>query len=445
MFVVHLSFECAPIYKTGGLGDVVGSLPKALKKLHVDSQIMMPGYGFIIKPTFLPNSQIPVIYIESPFFAHKEALKELQNQAPAFAHFCLLAVKKIKENHQAPDIIHCHDWHTALVPFLLKKWQDPFFAKTKTILTIHNVAFQGNFWTKYLHHEDLKEITDLLDPRSKKISFLREGIKTADFVSTVSPNHAKEIMTGKISFGLQKVIKSKKHQFMGILNGIDADVWNPATDTHIYKKYSPNQAINGKIYNKIKLQSELGLFKDENIPIFGFISRLSSQKGIEFLISLLEMAAKKRVEVIILGKGMAKMEKSLREFQSRVRQSWVSVNLAFDERLAHRIYAAADFFLIPSRYEPCGLTQMIAMRYGTIPIATKTGGLMDSISDKRTGFLLDETTEEDFMQKIDEALAVFGNSHKRKEMIERVMGQDFSWDKSAKEYLHLYKEILKIV
>lgn len=443
MKVVHVAYECAPIYKVGGLGDVAGSLPIEMAKLGVHTFVVMPDYGWIKKLSYLPGSRVSVFYASSPWLVKPNIKNDPQVKALTYAHFCLQTLELLKTRHICPDILHCHDWHTGLIPFLIKKANDPFFARTKTVLTIHNVAFQGNFPLKYLKEPDTQAIVNFFPDNQKKISYLAQGIKYADFVTTVSPHHAREIRQGEVSFGLRQAVRLKKKNFIGILNGIDQSVWNPHTDNLIYQKYSVNDVVSGKKANKLKFQKEFNLVENYRIPIFGFVARLSTQKGIEFLLPLLETAHQKRIEVVILGKGDRKSEKLLSQYQNKITQGWVSVNIGFNEKIAHQIYAAADFILIPSRYEPCGLTQMISMRYGTIPIASAVGGLKDSIIEGKTGFLISRLNEDNFMKKINEALNIWQDESRKNKMIKSALAHDFSWKKSAGEYLHLYNRLLK--
>ncbi len=444
MRVAHIAFECSPIFKTGGLGDVVGSLPKELNKLGVESVVVMPKYGWIQYPKNLPGSDVKVFYADSHFFNKPNPSHDPKITAPKYAHFAILALDELKRQNFVPDIIQCHDWHAGLVPFLIKKHHDAFFENTKTIVTLHNIAFKGNFPVRYLNTPQTKHILDLFNSRQKVISFLKEGIKNTDFVTTVSPYHAREIRSGKVSFGFKQVIRKKKGKFIGILNGLDYQFWNPRGDKFIFQKFNLNTVKSGKSDNKIKLQKELSLEKNPDIPLFAFIARLTSQKGIELLLPLVENAGKKRIQIVILGKGERKYTKLLKEYaQKEELKSWISVNFGFNEKLAHRIYGAADFFLIPSFYEPCGLTQMIAMRYGSIPIAARVGGLKDSIDEGKNGWLFQEHTEKAFKQKIDLALRLWENPEKLQHMRERCMHKDFSWRRSAKAYLRLYNRLLK--
>ncbi len=444
MKVAHIAFECSPIYKTGGLGDVVGSLPKELQRLGVESVVVMPKYGWIDRPKNLPGSDVAVFYADSPYFHKPNTAHDPKITAPTFAHFAKLALEELKRQKFQPDIIHCHDWHTGLVPLILKKRPDSFFEKTKSIITLHNIAFQGVFPLKYLDTPLTKNMPHLFNGHAKRVSYLKEGIRFADFVTTVSPYHAREIRRGSVSFGFKQLIGKKRGKFIGILNGLDYRFWNPRQDKFIFDKYNLNSVKTGKSDNKIKLQRELGLEESADIPMFAFIARLSNQKGIELMMPLVENAGKKRLQVVILGKGDGKYTRMLLESAKKTElKKWISINIGFNEKLAHRIYASTDFFLIPSLYEPCGLTQMIAMRYGSIPIASAVGGLKDSIENGKNGWLFDEHSTDAFNRKVELALGLWEEPEKLASMMMRCLHKDFSWRRSAKAYLRVYNKLLK--
>ena len=445
MLVIHIAFECAPIYKTGGLADVVGSLPRALLAEGAESALILPKYSWIKPLPQLPGTQIPIFYINSPFFTTDLLYYQPQLQARAFADFALKIPAKIKEWQLHPQIIHSHDWHAALVPFLLLKQPDAYFNHTKTVLTIHNIAFQGKFATRFL--KDKSEVVNLLnyiDPRFKQVSYLKLGIETADWITTVSNYHASEIKTGKAGFGLQKAIKTKKGRFTGILNGIDYGYWNPRHDESIKVNFNRRDVIGAKLKNKLWLQNKLGLEQSRDIPLFGFIARLTSQKGLDILIPFIKSISRHRIQVVILGSGRRKFEQQLQALKLSVDSRWYSVNIAYNEQLAHQIYAGSDFFLVPSAYEPCGLTQMITMAYGSIPVVTAVGGLKDTVVDGKTGIYLKDFSVAGLIEAVEAATSIWENSQSYQQMVDRVMRQDFSWKKSAKIYLKLYNKLLRL-
>lgn len=444
MLIVHVAFECSPIYKTGGLGDVVGSLPKELHKLGIASAVIMPGYGWIKRLSKLPGSEVKVFYAESKYFDAQNKIHDPKLQAPKYAHFALLVLEELKRRNLRPDIIHCHDWHTGLVPFLLKKKPDAFFEHTKCIITLHNIAFQGNFPVSYLATPQTQLVHDLFDKHTKRIFYLKEGIRYADYITTVSANHAREIRSGIASFGFKQLIRKKRGKFTGIINGLDLGFWNPRTDSHISKNYNLTSVFGAKAENKIKLQKALGLEVSGDIPLYGFVARLSSQKGIDLLLPVLDIVAKKRMQLVILGSGDKKIEEKLKSYQTKEHRHWISVNFGFDESLAHQIYASSDFFLIPSHYEPCGLTQMISMVYGTLPIASAVGGLKDTIDEGKNGWLFMRLTSDGLLQKINSSLQVWENQTDYQKMVASAMRKDFSWKKSGRKYARLYSRVLHL-
>jgi starch synthase len=326
MRVGQIAFECAPIYKTRGLGDVVGSLPIVLKEEGVESIVLMPRYEWIMRPESLPGSSVPVYYVKSPWFAKPNTAHDPKIQAPKYAHFALQALEELKRLDIKPDILHCHDWHTGLVPFLLKMRPDAFFEKTKILLTVHNIAYQGKFPTSYLEHPETQVILDSFDKHQKQIAYLKLGIESADFISTVSPNHAHEIRTGQAGFGLAKSIRQKRGKFIGIINGIDYKIWSPKIDNLIFTRYSSKTVQTGKAKNKTLLQKHLGLEVNPSIPVFGFIARLSAQKGIDLLLPLFADLASRRIQVVILGQGERKYIKALKKYQNQTFKDWISVN-----------------------------------------------------------------------------------------------------------------------
>ena len=416
MKVLFVASECAPIIKVGGLADVVGSLPKALKKLGVDVSVVIPKYDEINVETqnlaSLPGTDIPLYLIPTtPGPIYDMPPEKLFER---YTKFSQEAVKLIKINNY--DIVHLHDWHTCLA---IK----PEF---KSVLTIHNLAMG----------------TDIL----------REGIQNADIVTTVSPTYAKEIQTPEFGEGLDGVLRENSHKLFGILNGIDYDIWNPATDKYLTKNYTVSlrvppkrdEAISwqeGKKRNKIKLLQAAGLPIGENVPTFGMISRLTTQKGLDILIPALEkLLSSQDMRVIILGMGDPGLELSISKLEFEFKQK-LKLITRFDEALAHLIYAGSDFMLVPSKFEPCGLTQMIAMRYGTIPIVRKTGGLADTVEDGVDGFVFEEYSSQALLAKINEAYNRYNNynDYNIYSLVSNAMKKDFSWDKSAKKYLEIYR------
>ena len=438
--------EITPLAKVGGLGDVVGALPKALSKLNLDARIIIPFYGIIDKnkyriklikqniktgdatinlwQTNLPNSTVPVYLIEHNFFKDKEiyssTLADGQKDIKKFIFFSQAILESIKAINFIPNTIHLNDWHTAAVATLLKTSYktDPFFKQTKTLYTIHNLANQGIIKTK---------------------NYMAEGILNANLVNTVSPTYAKEILTKEYSAGLEKILLSRKNDLYGILNGIDTNFFNPTTDKLTNQKYSLKN-LNKKTTNKLALQKQLGLLQDKNTALVGLVTRFVWQKGIELIT---EKFSKLNCQFVFLGTGEKKYEDALLNLAKKYPNNFKTI-IKFDEKLAHEIYASSDIFLVPSRFEPCGLTQMVAMRYGAVPMVRETGGLKDTVNSN-VGFTFKKFDSAEFYKTLEKALTIYYYKPKIWRQLQlNDMKQDFSWDKSAKEYLKLYQKLLKI-
>lgn len=468
MKVLFVSSECAPIAKVGGLGDVIESLPKALKELGLDVRIVIPKYSIIeekkyhfdlitkdirfkgetinIYKGFLPASQVPIYLLENEkYFSEDGVYFEEIGLAGSFEEirrflFFSQAILEIFPNlNWQPDIIHCHDWHTAIVPLLLNtKYQIP---NTKTLLTIHNLANQGKWQSKeVLNFLNLKgdEVESLkIKDTEGNLNILQQGILNADLINTVSSNYSKEILTKEYGEGLENYLLERKNDTLGILNGIDEEVFNPETDSNLKMNYFWKNLEN-KLENKLELQEILDFKKDTKIPLFTFIGRLTPQKGIDLIIKIIPELVKMDCQFVFLGVGMENYEKKLLELSQKYPQN-ISAQIKFDPVLAQKIYGGADIFLMPSRFEPCGLGQMIAMRYGTIPIARQTGGLTDTIENKKTGFLFKEYKVEAFLETIKTALNLYQGKKAWQKLVKEAMKKDFSWKKSAREYLKLYQ------
>ncbi|MEO0254409.1 MAG: glycogen/starch synthase [candidate division WOR-3 bacterium] len=358
----------------------------------------------------------------------------------SFTYASLLFLKKIDFK---PDIIHINDWHTSFIPLYIKRKfiNDEFFKETKILLTIHNLSYQGIYEKKVLKEigfdEEIKEIES-----NGNINFLKAGILFSDYINTVSKSYSEEILTPQFGCGLDEILKSKKNKIYGILNGIDYEEWNPEKDKDIYKNYSIKDFKEGKEINKKKLREEFNL-KDDNSILIGMVSRLTYQKGIDLLIESFNEFFKRELQFILLATGEKRYEDKVKEFEVKYKEKFRFLP-KFDLILAKKIYAGSDLFLIPSIFEPCGLTQMISMRFGTIPFGFKTGGLKDSIKDYEEGgygFLFDEYKKEKFIEKLDKIISVFKDKEKWNKLIEECMRKDFSWENSAKEYIKLYERI----
>jgi len=480
MKILFVSSEVSPFAKTGGLADVAGSLPKALKKNGHDVRIIMPLYqcvetgsftikksrkGFevpvggmiekgLLRQTTLAD--IPVYLVEKKEYFQRPELYgtsagDYSDNSKRFGFFCRAVVDLLKRLDFRPDIIHCNDWQTALIPFLIKQehQDDPFFTKTALVYTIHNLAYQGIFEREALSSLGLNEshfTIDLLEYYGK-INLMKGGMLTADVINTVSNAYCREIQTDEMGCGLQGVLQQRAHDLFGILNGIDYQDWNPSTDPLIFKNYT-STSLSGKAANKKNLQHALGLEQNPTIPLLGMITRLSSQKGLDLLEALLPKFEEQKLQLVLLGTGDEKYMKMLSTLQKKPSQK-LSINLTFDQALSRNIYAASDMFLMPSHYEPCGLGQLISFRYGSVPVVRKTGGLADTVFDSRdgvrepNGFTFDEYTPEAFWEAISRALETYKDRKKWDKIVRSGMNSDYSWDHSGVEYEALYEKALK--
>lgn len=456
MKVLFCASEVAPFASTGGLGDVAGSLPLALGKLGIEVMILMPRYrGLSAGPERLAD-RVRIHFVENEAYFNRAALYgneagDYPDNLKRFSFFCHEALSLAKRTGFKPDIVHANDWQTALLPVILKTKlsRDPFFKKTKTLLTIHNLAYQGHF-----PRELYPELG--LDPALfsaegfeffGKINLLKSGILFSDAISTVSPTYAREIQTKDHGFWLESVIKKKAKALRGILNGIDETLWDPKKDSLIKHRYS-REHLGGKKGNKAELQRVCGLDTNPRPPLFGMVSRLAEQKGIDLLLEIADSFLSKGVQFVFLGNGDDIYKTIFRNMIVRHGKN-AAAYFDFDVARSHQIYAGCDFFLMPSLYEPCGLGQLISLTYGTIPVARRTGGLVDTIIDadedpkKGNGFIFMERSSRPFLKAIERAIAAYQDGHRFTAIRERAMKSDFSWNKSAKMYKQFYAEILK--
>lgn len=485
--VLFAAGELTPLAKVGGLGDVIGALPKSLAKKGIGVRIVLPKYGIIdenkyplklaaekisipfdgqeelidVYLTDLPDRPVPVYLIDNQkylggggvYFEKDASSGGSSRECQRFTFFARSLLEIWEKIDFWPDIVHCHDWHVGIVPFLIrqKARTDPRFQKIKTLLTIHNFAYQGKYnyeealtYLNLNQENDLKEKLERFNPET--INYLQQGIIHADLINTVSPTYAQEILTPVFGEGLDKYLQARKNDLSGILNGIDVDLFNPLTDPNLAVNYD-REKLDKKKLNKEDLQKITGLAVNVNQPILGMVGRLADQKGIDLLPPILSDLVKMNVQLVILGAGLQKFEEIARQMAKDFPKN-VFVKIAFDPRLAQKIYAGADFFLMPSRFEPCGLGQLIAMRYGTIPIVRATGGLKDTVmpynsaTGQGTGFLFDNFKSSEFLAAIEKSLKVYQNKEAWLHLIKNAMQKDFSWDHSSKEYLKLYQKLL---
>lgn len=473
--------EATPYAKTGGLADVTGAVPAVLQQLGCDIRIFMPLYraardnteSLTLLAANIPiavgmheysvhlwqtvtASGMPVYFLEKDEFFDRPHLYgsptrgDYEDNAQRFLTFCRAAHALCSHLEWFPEIFHLHDWQTALIAaFLRLQWRyEPNFAHTGTVLTIHNLAYQGLFPGSYFPLTGLPDTAFSMEGLEfwGQCNFLKAGLVYSDFLTTVSPSYSGEIQLSHGGHGLDGVLRERRNRLAGILNGVDYQVWNPATDRLIPARYEATE-LHGKRQCKATLLTELG-FPEEawNRPLLSMISRLATQKGFDLLSEILEDLLALPLSLVILGTGDAAIERKLR--QTAVRHpDRLKLLFRFDETMAHRIEAGADLFLMPSRFEPCGLNQMYSLCYGTIPIVHATGGLNDSVVDilqhprSGTGFKFYDYRSGPFLYVIRSALEIFQDAERWLEIQHRAMSQDFSWNRSAGEYLQVYRQV----
>ncbi len=475
--VLFASAEASPLVKVGGLGDVAGALPGALAEEtgnELDIRLFLPFHADIKRKDpplgLLGTFSVPYgtkAFSVELFVTELQGLKTYLLDSEVFNHnspvyhgdpaldgrkyaaFSVALLEAARFLGWKPDIVHANDWHTALAVYALKTLykEDPFFGKTRSLLTIHNLPFNG-YGSEFAITElgfPLSSDADL--PDWARLTPLPLGISAADQIVTVSPNYAREIQTRDFGCGLHEYLQKNKHKLTGILNGIDTKIWNPAVDPYILHHYDSTD-LSGKAQNKAALQRELNLEENPEIPLLTVVSRLDYQKGIGLIFDAIPENVRKSWQMVLLGTGAPDLEARAADLMRQFPRKIVSL-LRFDERMAHKIYAAGDIFIMPSLYEPCGLSQMIAMRYGSIPVARATGGLQDSIinyqkdPEKASGFLFTEKTYEGLVNALNSAILLFRDKDAWTRLMNNAMQDDFSWKASAQNYWNSYQELIK--
>ncbi len=471
MRIAHLASEVAPFSKTGGLADVAGSLPPALAGLGHEVTVAVPAHrttlaesvpgtargevralGYRAAVSELSHRGVRVVFLDCPALYVRPSLYSLADQdypdnALRFAFFVRAALAAIARLGGA-DVVHAHDWQAALAPLLLRHDGQTRFAMpaARTVLTVHNLAYQGTFppWALEACGIPRRLFTMELLEFYGAANLLKSGLVSADAITTVSPTYAREILSPEFGCGLEGVLAARSDAVTGILNGLDLDEWDPTRDAFLERLYGADDAAAGKRAARDALAAELGLAAGRR-PLLGMVSRLAEQKGADLLAAALDEVVDAGFDVVVLGAGERRYEQALRAGQA-AHPGRVAAAIRFDERLAHRIYAAADLFLMPSRYEPCGLGQMIAMRYGALPVVTRTGGLADTVTDAGkpdgTGFVLDAMTPAALMSALARARKLLAAPRRLQAMRARAMTRDFSWTASARAYAALYERLL---
>lgn len=472
MKVLYATSEALPFIASGGLGDVAGSLPHALRKRLIGCRVVLPMYDTIkqeLKDTmkFITHISVPVAWrrqycgifeakyngviyylIDNQYYFKRDTIYGHYDDAERFAFFSRAVLEIIPYIDFKPDIIHCNDWQTALTPVYYSAMyaNSPGYENIKTIFTIHNIQYQGVYGKELL--EDVLGIpadkASLLE-YDGCINFMKGAIECADKVTTVSPSYADEILDPWYSHGLDSILNERRYKLRGILNGIDTVGYDPATDKCIKANFSADD-ISGKKIDKEELQKEMGLPVKPGVPVIGMVTRLVSHKGLDLVKGILdELLATSEMQLVFLGSGDYEYESYFRWIAEKYPDK-VGLRIGFVPELARKIYAGADMFLMPSKSEPCGLSQMVALRYGTVPIVRETGGLRDSITDcgdgKGNGFTFKSYNAHDMLDAIRRALTLYYNGDWN-ELVLRALNCDFSWGRSANAYIRLYKETLK--
>ncbi|WP_062061858.1 glycogen synthase GlgA [Cellvibrio sp. OA-2007] len=476
--ILFATSEVYPLIKTGGLADVAASLPRALLKLGQEVKILLPaytsvlekaknagvkeiaqlnvdGYSISLKQTRLPGTKLTVWLVDAPEFFDRAGnpycgpdgndWPDNHKRFYIFAKVAELIALNQVGLHWTPDIVHCNDWQTGLIPALLSLHPH----HPATVFTVHNLAYRGlfsyqafaelNLPAVFWHHERLEFYGQM--------SFMKGGLAFADFITTVSPSYAQEIQRPEFGCGLDGLMRYRSDSLAGILNGIDTDEWNPGSDSHLNCTYNRRTLAN-KVKNKQALQEELGLTISADIPLLGFIGRLVDQKGVDLILSQMKDLLSLNCQLVILGSGFPHYEQALKHIAVQYPLK-VAVTLGYNESFAHRIEASSDIFLMPSIFEPCGLNQMYSLRYGTLPVVHAVGGLRDTVfesmdetdAEKNNGFVFEEATAAALFAAIQRATNLFHQKDQWKKLQLNAMSKDFSWNTSAKEYQAIYTKI----
>jgi len=481
MKVVFATSEMSPFAKTGGLADVSGSLPAALADKGMDVKVFMPKYKSIDRTKYVLteciksitvsigdesftgtvyecedyHEDVSLFLVEQKAFFEREGLYgddegDYQDNDKRFIFFQKVILETLRQIDFRPDIIHCNDWQTALLPIYLKENStDEFFSETKSVFTIHNLAYQGIFEKDTFDRTGLPQ--HVFSPDGVefygKANFIKGAILYADHLTTVSQRYAEEIQLTDCGYGLEGVIRARVDRLSGIVNGVDFNEWNSATDKDITVNFKPGD-LDKKYINKGVLQKENGLKVDRDIPLIGMVCRLVNQKGLDILESILPEIAALKVQLVLLGTGDVRYHRRLRSLAEEHPKKF-GINILFDEQMAKRIYAGSDIFLVPSLFEPCGLGQLIAYRFATVPLVRQTGGLADTVIDfnkhtkKGTGFVFSDYSSEALLSAIKKAVTYYKDRALWKTIIKNAQALDYSWNASAEKYVELYESVQK--
>lgn len=478
--ILFAASECVPFMKTGGLADVVGALPKEFDKNEWDVRVVMPNYRGIPEEyrnnfeyvthfymgvgPYIPNVYVGIMkyvyngityyFIDNlDYFGAMEPYSDTRTDVEKFTFFCKAVLSILPVIDFRPDLIHCHDWQTGLIPVYLKTEfaANPFFWGIKTMMTIHNLRFQGVWDINTM--KGLSGLPDYLFTPDKlefkkDANMLKGGIVYSDFVTTVSNTYAQEIQTSYYGEGLDGLLSARNQSLFGIVNGVDYSLYDPSNDVKLYRNYSEYNHREGKAANKAELQKQLGLEVNPNKYMIGLISRLTDQKGLDLINAVMDGLVDEFTQLVVIGTGEPQYENMFRHYAWKY-PNRVSANICYSDDLAHKLYAAADAFLMPSRFEPCGLTQMISFRYGTVPIVRETGGLKDTVQayneydNSGDGFSFTNYNADEMLQVINYSKHIFYDRKRQwNQMVDRGMANDFSWNASKFRYEGLYNYLL---
>lgn len=472
MKVLYVASEALPFMASGGLGDVAGSLPQALRKRLIGCRVVMPLYDTIkqeFKDTmkFVTSISVPVAWrrqycgifeakadgviyylLDNQYYFKRDTIYGHYDDAERFAFFARAVLEMLPHLDFRPDIIHCNDWQSALTPvyYTTMYAKDPWYQGIKTVFTIHNIQYQGVYGKEIIGDViGLEGSTNIIE-YDGDVNFMKGAIECADKVTTVSPSYAQEILDPWYSHGLDTILKARSWKLQGILNGIDVVNYNPETDKAIAANYNAEDWSNKKV-DKEDLQKEMGLPVRADVPVVGIVSRLVDHKGLDLVKAILEeLLNTTDIQVVVLGSGDWQYESFFKDMAGKYPDK-MGVRIGFVPALARKIYAGADLFLMPSKSEPCGLSQMVALRYGTVPIIRETGGLRDSITDsgdgKGNGFTFKSYNAHDMLYAIRRAVDAYNNKEYWPTLVQRALECDFSWGKSANEYIKMYNKLLK--
>ena len=489
MNILVATSEAVPFAKTGGLGDVSGALPIALAELGEQVSVIMPAFrsvktcGEPIEPTgidleisigkktvrgsllkgHLPGSQVPVYFVEQDDYFDRPELygedgKDYEDNCERFVFFSRAVLEAIRLLNLKVDLLHANDWQTGLLPAYLKTELAgvPPYEQIATLFTVHNLAYQGNFWhwDMLLTGLDWKYFNWHQMEFHGNLNFMKTGLAFADAINTVSPRYAEEIQSSPLGCGLEGILQHRREVLSGIINGVSYDLWNPETDSHLAANYGPETAEAGKAACKAALQKEMGLPVEADVPLLGFVGRLAEQKGIDLIAGVMQQWVESSdAQWVLLGTGEAKYHELFEKMAERY-PAKVAAQLAFSNPLAHRIEAGSDVFLMPSRYEPCGLNQLYSLKFGTIPVVRATGGLADTIvnatdatlaSGEANGFCFHEYSQLALSEALTRTLEAYADKPTWNRLIQNAMQQDWSWSRSAKQYVQLYQQTIERV